>query len=469
MNYDLVIQGGKVVTPGGVRRASIGVRGEKIAAISAQKLNGKTRIDAKGLVVLPGVIDPHVHFELPFQGSVSADDFYAGSVAGAFGGVTTYIDFAIHAKDTDILKHIEARRKLADQKTVIDYSFHPSFTAETQKNLDYIGRLVKMGMPTFKLFLPYWREGIAVSDGFVYRVMEQTVQHGGLTLVHAENAGLVTRLLAEQEALGSKSWVQHYNSRPNFVESTSIATCIELAKAAGAPLYVVHLSTGEGLDHMQRAQAQGLPMIVETCPQYLEFTKDYYTRKDGLKGIMTPPFRLKKDNAALWGGIQSGAVNCMGTDHCVFTLKQKNSGKSLFSKVPNGAMGIETLLPYMYSEGVAKRRISLTRLAQLLCENTAKVHGLTHKGTLEVGKDADIVLLDPKKTKTITARGMHSNVDYTIYEGKKLKGWPVVTISRGEVIVEGGKLKAEAGRGKFVKRKIAAEVLKRPPQGGLLA
>jgi len=465
--YDLVIEKGKVVTPGGVRRCSIGVGKGKIVALSNRKLKGKRTVDASGKVVLPGVIDPHVHFELPFQGSVSADDFYQGSVAGAFGGVTTYIDFAIHDKKTDILKHIKARRKVADAKTVTDYSFHPSFTVETQKNLDHIRTLIEMGMPTFKLFLPYWREGFAVSDGYLFRVLEETKKHGGLTLIHAENAGLVTRFLEEQEALGNQSWMQHYNSRPNFVEAVSIATSIELAKVAGAPLYVVHTSTQEGLEHLQRAQAQGHTMFSETCPQYLEFTNDFYKRKDGLKGIMTPPFRLKKDNRALWQGIQNGSVTCMGTDHCVFTLKQKESGKRLFSKVPNGAMGTETLLPYLYSEGVRKRRISLSRMVQLLSENTAKIHGLQNKGSLEVGKDADIVILDPNLKKKITAKNMHSNVDYTIYQGKTLTGWPVVTISRGEVIVERGKLLAEKGRGKFVERRISPDVLKHPPQGGL--
>jgi len=182
---------------------------------------------------------------------------------------------------------------------------------------------------------------------------------------------------------------------------------------------------------------------------------------------MTPPFRLKKDNRALWRAIENGGVVCMGTDHCVFTMAQKNTGKSLFSKVPNGAMGTETLLPYMYSEGVRKRRISLSRLAQLLSENTAKIHGFQNKGSLELGKDADIVVLDPKLKKTVTAKAMHSNVDYTIYEGKELTGWPVVTVSRGEVVVEYGKLKAERGRGRFVERRIAPEVTRRPPQGGL--
>jgi len=465
--YDLVVQNGKLVTPGGVYKGSIGVRKEKIATLSSGKLKGKRVIDATGKVVLPGVIDPHVHFELPFQGSVSADDFYQGSVAGAFGGVTAYVDFAIHAKGTDILAHIKARRKLADAKTVTDYSFHPAFTEETQKNLDHVPELIKMGMPTFKLFLPYIREGFHVGDGFLFKLLQATRQHNGLVLIHAENGDVVEQLLSEQEALGNRSWMQHYDSRPNFVEATSIATSIELAKAAGAALYVVHTSTGEGVGHLQAAQAQGYPVFSETCPQYLEFTNDYYNRKDGLKGIMTPPFRLKKDNRALWQAIENGAVVCMGTDHCVFTMAQKNTGKSLFSKVPNGAMGIETLLPYMYSEGVRKRHISLSRLAQLLSENTAKIHGFQNKGSLELGKDADIVVLDPKLKKKVTAKTMHSNVDYTIYQGKELSGWPVVTVSRGEVIVEGGKLKAERGRGRFVERRIAPEVTRRPPQGGL--
>lgn len=467
MMYDLVIEKGKVVTPGGVHRYSIGVKGETIAALSKGKLQGKRVIDATGKVVLPGAIDPHVHFALPFQGAVSADDYYDGSVAGAFGGVTTYIDFAIHARGKDMMKHLKARQKLADPDSVIDYSFHAGYTEESQKNLKYVKELIDMGIPTFKLLLPYVREGFAVGDGFMFRMLEETRKHGGLLLIHAENAELVMRFMDEENAKGKVSWMQHYDSRPNFVEAVSIATSIELAKQAKSALYVVHLSTAEGLEHMHRAQSEGHPMIVETCPQFLEFTNEKYKEKDGHKYYMTPPFRTKNDNRKLWEGIQNGSVNCMGTDHCPFTMKQKNQGKSLFSKVPNGIMGIEIMLPYMFSEGVNKGRITLNRLAELCSENTAKIHGLQKKGSLEVGKDADITIIDPKLKKKITTRNMHSATDYTVYQGVELKGWPIYTISRGDVIVEKGKLKAERGRGRFVERRISKEVLRRPPQGGL--
>lgn len=465
--YDLVIANGKVVTPGGVRKGSIGVRGEKIAAISDKKLQAKRVIDASGMVVLPGAIDPHVHLELPFQGTVSADDFYQGTVAAAFGGVTTVIDFAIHGKDVDILDHIKARRKLADPKVVVDYAFHPSFTAETEKNLKHVKTLVEMGMPTFKLFLTYKREGFMVGDGFLYQMLRETKQHGGLVLIHAENGDLNMRLIDEQMNIGAKSWMQHYDSRPNYVEAISISTSIELAKAADAALYVVHLSTQEGLDHIRRAQHEGHPILCETCPQYLEFTNDAYNRKDGLNFILSPPLRLKKDQRALWAGIQNGEIPAMGTDHCPFSTQQKQLGKGHWRNVPNGTMGVETMLPYLFSEGVNKGRISLTRLAQILSENTAKIHGLQSKGTLEVGKDADIVVVDPALKKKVRAKDMHTNSDYTIYEGVELKGWPIMTLSRGKVVVEGGKILAKRGQGKFVERKISPQVLKRAPQGGL--
>ena len=465
--YDLVIENGDVVTPGGVRSCSVGVRDERIAALSDGKLEGTRTIDASGKVVLPGAIDPHVHFAMPFQGAVSPEDYYHGTKAAAFGGVTATIDFVIHPREKDMMEHLKDRMDMAMPDVVIDIGFHAGYTAETQQNLDYVQKLVEMGIPTFKLLLPYVREGMAVSDGFLYRMLEETRKQNGLLLIHAENAGLVQRFVAEEEARGQVSWMQHYDSRPNFVEATSIATSIELAKQADAALYVVHLSTEEGLQHMHRAQSDGYPMIVESCPQFLEFTNEVYNEPDGLKYYMTPPFRLKKDNEALWKGIEDGSVNVMGTDHCVFSLEQKDMGRELFSKVPNGVMGIETMLPYMYSEGVRTGRITLNRLAELLSENTAKVHGFQNKGTLEVGKDADIVVLDPELKKTVSAEAMHSNVDYNIYEGRELTGWPIVTISRGEVIVEDDELKAERGRGQYVERAISPEVLRHPPVGGL--
>jgi dihydropyrimidinase len=464
--YDIVIENGQVVTPDGVHKYSIGIQGEKIAKISSEELDGTRTIDAADLVVLPGAIDPHVHFALPFQGTVSADDFYQGSVAAAHGGVTAFIDFAIHGKDVDILDHIQSRRDIADPDAIVDFGFHPSFTAETQKNLNYVKTLIEMGMPTFKLFLPYKREGFAVGDGFLYRMFQETAKYGGVVSIHAENADLVTYFMQEQEARGKVSWYQHYESRPNIVESVSIATSMELAIDAGANLYVVHLSTGEGLEHMKRGQSAGHSMLVETCPQYLEFTNEFYKRDDGLNGIMTPPFRQAKDNDALWRGIEDGSVHCMGTDHCVFTKEQKLMGEELFSKVPNGAMGIETMLPYMFSEGVNKGRISLNRLAQICCENTATLHGFDQKGTIEEGKDADFAILDPNLKRTVSVENMHSNIDYTLYEGKELTGWPVMTISRGEVIMENGELKADRGRGKFVERKLDPANLKKVIQEG---
>ena len=452
MGYDLVIRDGEVVTPQGVERCSIGIEGEKIAALSLRPLEGKEVIDASGKLVLPGVIDSHVHLEMPLDGLSSADDFYTGTVAAAFGGVTTIIDFAIQTPGKSERECISERRAAADMKVVIDYSLHANFTEQSEASLEEIPEIIASGITSFKLLTTYRKRGLMVDNGFLYAVLRGVHAHGGLVTLHAEDGYINEYLVERLLSAGKTDWIYHYESRPNFVEAATIAAAIEVAKGLGAPLYIVHLSTREGLELIEQAKWAGCPIYAETCPHYLEFTKERYRDEAGPDYIMSPPLRGEADRKALWEGLTQGVIDVVASEHCPFTREQKRAART-FAEVPGGVMGIETMLPYLLSEGVGKGRLSLQRLVELLSANPAKIFGLEGKGVIAVGKDADLVILDPNLERPVRAAELHMNTDYNIYEGKRLRGWPVVTISRGEVIMRDGEFLGLRGRGRFIPRR----------------
>ncbi|MGQ9477140.1 MAG: dihydropyrimidinase [Candidatus Bipolaricaulia bacterium] len=464
MGYDLVIRGGEVVTPTGVQRCAIGIKGGKIAALSLEPLEGEEVLDASGKLVLPGVIDPHVHLEMPVDGLHTADDFYTGTVAAAFGGVTTLLDFAIQAPGQSELESISARRAAADPKVVIDYSLHANFTEQGPASLTEIPKIIASGITSFKLLTAYRRRGLMVDSGFLYAVLRETRAWGGLVTLHAEdgyiNEYLMERLISE----GKTGWIYHYESRPNSVEAAAIASAIEIAKGLGAPLYIVHLSTKEGLELIERAKRAGYPIYAETCPHYLEFTKEKYLDEAGPEYIMSPPLRGEADREALWAGLAEGSIDVVASEHCPFTRAEKRSART-FAEVPSGVMGIETMLPYLFSEGVSKGRLGLARLIELIAANPARLFGLEGKGAIALGKDADLVILDPDLERPVRAEELHMNTDYNIYEGKLLRGWPVTTISRGEVIMKDGVFLGSMGRGRFISRR-GPRLIGAPHAGG---
>lgn len=458
MRYDLVVRGGEVVTPSGVRRCAIGIKGEKIAALALEPLEGEEVIDASGKLVLPGVIDAHVHLEMPVNGLRSADDFFTGTVAAACGGVTTLLDFAMQAPGKAERECISERRAQADPKVAVDYSLHANFTEQSEASLAEIPEIIASGLTSFKLLTAYRRRGLMVDTSFLYAVLREAKAHGGLVTLHAEDGYIIEYLTERLLAEGKTAWIYHYESRPNFVEAAAIASALELARGLSAPLYIVHLSTKEGLELIARAKLAGQPVFAETCPHYLEFTKEEYLGEAGPEYIMSPPLRDEADRAALWEGLARGSIDVVASEHCPFTRAQKRSART-FAEVPSGVMGVETLLPYLFSEGVGKGRISLTRLVELLCANPARLFGLEEKGAIAVGNDADLVILDPELERPVRAAELHMKTDYNIYEGKVLRGWPVLVISRGEVIVKDGEFLGGRGRGRFLAR--------RPPMRGV--
>ncbi len=450
---DLVIRNGTIVTASDVFKADVGISGEKITAIG-HGLTGEREIDAEGKLVFPGMIDPHVHMALPFGGTVSADDFKDGTVAAACGGVTTIIDFAIQAKGKSLAETVEARRAEADPDVCIDYGLHPAITDFTPEVLAEVPEMIAAGMPTFKLFMTY--EGWAVDDGTLFATLEAAGANGGMVGVHAENYKLLMYLIERLVAEGKTAPRYHAESRPDFCEAEAVARAILWAEQTNSPLYFFHLSSRAGLEYIIASRDRGFPIYAETCTQYLLLTDERYDEPDfgGAKYVMSPPLRKEADQKALWRGLATGDIQVVGSDHCPFTMEQKRLGEEVFTKIPNGAPGVETTLPLLYSEGVGKGRISLNRLVEVFSTNPAKLFGLyPEKGTIAVGTDADLVIFDPDREVTISVENLHMKADYTPYEGMKVKGYPVITISRGEVICEHGQFKGEAGRGRFIARK----------------
>lgn len=451
---DLVVKGGQIVTAMDTFRADLGVSGDKIVAIAETiEDEGARVVNAAGKYVLPGGIDVHTHMQLPFGGTVSADDFEEGTKAAAFGGVTTIIDFAIQAKGSGLLGAVEQRRAEADPKVCIDYSLHMAITDWNRDAEGEVREIIESGIPSFKLFMVYRKEGWMVDDGALFGVLCEVAKHGGVVGVHAENAFVIDVLTERFLAEGKLSCEYHSKSRPSFVEGEAIRRAIYLAGVAGGNLYIFHMSTEEGVAAVAEGMALGVQVRAETCPQYLLLTEEKYLQPDGHHYAISPPLRSPADSEALWEALANGTVQVLASDHCPFDSRQKDLWGGNFTKIPLGLPGVETLLPLAFSEGVGKGRFSLNRCVELLSTNPAKLFGLyPKKGTIRIGSDADLVVVDPEMEVVLSPQRLHTRIDYSPYQGIRVKGYPVVTISRGEVIVEGGGFFGKPGRGRFLPR-----------------
>ncbi|HEX4947914.1 MAG TPA: dihydropyrimidinase [Blastocatellia bacterium] len=454
-----LIKNGHIVTAVDSYIADVLIDGETIAMIGKDLTsvvsNIDRTIDATNKLVIPGGIDPHTHMDLPFGGTSSSDDFETGTRAAAFGGTTSIIDFAVQYKDQSLNQALDVWFQKAEGKAATDYGFHLICTDLPDERLPELKALIDQGVSSFKLFMAY--PGVfLVDDGTIFKAMTTAGENGGLICMHAENGVVIDVLVKRALAQGHTAPKYHALTRPTRAEAEGVHRAIALAEMANSPVYIVHLSCYDALKEVQNARDLGLRAYAETCPQYLLLDYSYYEREDfeGAKYVMTPPLRGIENQEKLWKGLRSDDLQVISTDHCPFCMKeQKELGRDDFSKIPNGGPGVENRMSLIYHHGVAQGRINLNRFVELTSTAAAKIFGLfPKKGTIAVGSDADIVIFDPNREQTISAATHHMRVDYSAYEGWTVTGVTEVVLSRGNVIVENGEWKGNAGAGQFLKR-----------------
>jgi dihydropyrimidinase len=457
MPFDTLITGGNVVTATDTYPADVAISSGKIVAIGKDLPRENTRriIDASGKYVMPGGIDVHTHLDMPFGGTTSSDDFETGTRAALFGGTTTLIDFAIQYKGQTLRHAFDTWMQKASNKAVSDYAFHCIITDLPDAQLQEVNALVRDGVTSFKLFMAY--PGVfMLDDASIFKVFRSAAKQGALVCMHAENGGAIDVIVKQALAEGKTAPKYHALTRPTTAEAEATARAIALAEMAGAPVYIVHLSCNDALLKVREARDRGLPVYAETCPQYLYLSLENFDAPgfEGAKYVFTPPLREKWHQEKLWEGLRQDHLQVVSTDHCPFCFKeQKELGKDDFTKIPNGGPGIEHRLSLIYSGGVASGRFSVNRFVELVSTTPAKLFGLyPRKGTIAVGSDADLIIFDPKRQHTISAKTHHMRVDYSMFEGITVTGMPHMVLSRGEVVVEGDKFLGRAGRGEFLKR-----------------
>ncbi len=457
MRFDMVIKNGAVVTATDTCAADIGVSGHKVSAIAAQLPieNAGKVVDAAGCLVIPGGIDVHTHLDMPFGGTMSADDFETGTVAAAFGGTTTLIDFAIQYKGQSLREAFDTWMKKAHDKAVTDYSFHCIITDLGSAQLEEMGQLIREGVTSFKLFMAY--PGVfMLDDASIFRAMSQAAKHAGLICMHAENGGAIDVIVQRALAEGKRAPKYHALTRPVTAEAEATSRAIALAEMAGAPVYIVHLSCNEALEKVREARDRGLPAYAETCPQYLYLSLENFDVPgfEGAKYVFTPPLREKWHQEKLWQGLAQDTLQVVSTDHCPFCFKeQKELGRDDFTKIPNGGPGIEHRLSLIYTGGVHGKRFSANRFVELVSTAPAKLFGLyPRKGTIAVGSDADLVIFDPNREEIISANTHHMRVDYSMFEGIHTTGAPRAVFSRGKPVIDAGKFVGRPGAGQFIRR-----------------
>ena len=449
-----LIRNGSIVLEHEVIQGDLLIEGEKIAAIGEHLDDtGCQVIDAKGLIVLPGGIDVHTHFNIDV-GVRSVDDFSTGTIAAAFGGTTMIVDhMGFGPKGCNLHHQFGVYKGYTDGKCVTDYSLHGVFQEINEDILSETEVMMADGISSFKMYLTY---DYKMEDADALKVLEKLGDIGGITTVHCENDAMIHYLRQKLVSEGKTEAKYHPVSRPPYCEAEAIDRMIALSKAAGnAPLYIVHVSTREGVSLIGQARQEGAVVFGETCPQYLVLDdRCYDDPREGLKYILSPPLRSKEHQSALWQGLRDGTLQVVATDHCSFDyFGDKQRGRDDFTQCPNGAPGVETRMPLVFSEGVSKGRLTLNEFAAVTSTQPAKLFGMyPKKGVLAVGSDADIVLINPDMEVTITKNILHENVDYTPYEGIKVRGWPVMTIIRGQIVIENERLQVPVGFGRFVKR-----------------
>jgi dihydropyrimidinase len=456
LKFDTIVKNGSVVTPDGIRNADIGITGERITAIEADlDTAGANVIDASGHNVIPGVLDVHVHLELPFMGAVSADDYRTGTRAGARGGVTTLIDFAIPYAGDSLGDAADKWMARAQGKAMIDYTFHICIT-RWNEHKDQIKGMVDRGFTTFKEFMIYESEGWQSDDRALFGTLEKMKEYGTMLLVHAESSRVLDELIERHhtpELMKQYGARLHRMTRPNFIEAEAIQRVITWSEATGGQLYIVHMSTAEGTDIVKAAQKRGVPVVAETCAQYLVLDDTVFDREDGHLFACCPQLKKPADSERLWKGLKDGEVSVVSTDTCTFTREQKAMWNGDWTKIPMGMPGLETLLPVTYTHGVLEGRLTLDEMCMKLSTNPAKLMGLyPRKGAIEVGADADLAIIHPTTTLKVDCDTMETNADWSPFQGWDLAGFSRTTLSRGETIVDDYRVVGTEGRGQWLPR-----------------
>jgi dihydropyrimidinase len=454
----ILIKNGRVVTPSEDFIGDIFVEGEVISAIGKDlHYEADEIIDATGMLVMPGGIDPHVHLDMPFMGTFSSDNYESGTAAALHGGTTMVIDFILQTQGKSLYSALEEWRGRSDGNALCDYSFHMSVTDFNENTRKEIKSLVeKEGITSFKTFMAY-KGALMIDDRQMIGLMNEVRENNAMVTVHATNGDMIDFLIAKHRAEGKLSPLYHYHSQPEITEAEATGRFVDMASHTGVRSYIVHLTCEGALNQIREATFRNQKVYVETCIQYLLLDSSLYEKDfESAKWVMSPPLRQKKDQETLWAGIEQGLVEVVATDHCPFMWEQKLMGEKDFAKIPNGHPAIENRMELLYSEGVHKGRISINKFVELTSTNPAKIFGMfPRKGNLGISADADIVVLDPNRKHTISARTHHMNVDYSAYEGWEVTGKVVTVLSRGKVAIENGELRISKGHGQYVKRSTA--------------
>jgi dihydropyrimidinase len=451
----LLIKNGRIITAGEDQVADIFIEEERISSIGKNlQVQADHTIDAAGMLIFPGGIDPHVHLDMPFMGTFSSDSYESGTRAALYGGTTMVIDFILQKQGNSLQAALDEWNSRANGNAVGDYSFHMAvtdFNEQTKKEIKHF--VEEEGITSFKTFMAY-KGALMIDDRQMIGLMEEVKKQGGLVTVHATNGDMIDYLVAKHREEGKLSPLYHYLSQPEVTEAEASERFADMADYTGCPGYIVHLTCEGALNAVRNATRRNQNVLVETCIQYLVLDASLYEKDfEGAKWVMSPPLREKKDQATLWAGINQGLVKVVATDHCPFKWEQKLMGEKDFSKIPNGHPAIEHRMELLYSEGVHKGRISLNKFVELTSTNPAKIFGMfPQKGTIGIGSDADIVIFDPNASHTISAASHHMNVDYSAYEGWQLTGKVKKVILRGKLVIDEAKCLAQKGYGKFIKR-----------------